>query len=240
MSASRSGKMTKGQLAYARLKERIQAGAFPRDEPITEASVSGLLTVGRGPAREALLRLEAEGLVRSRGPHKTRYVQFVEDLDPDRLRAQLDIREVIDGLAARGAALHLTGAQVRRLRALHAAIADAIRAGDRLARGGATRELFELIRSGCGNPLVGTVLETCEILPIFAREDETDASLWADKDSSDLRVATLAAVVEAIAAHDPDAAEAAMRAALRESARVLLGWLASHGPAGGKGKRSLG
>jgi len=221
-------KPTKGFLAYSRLKAMIRAGQVSAAEPVTEASVSSLLAVGRGPAREALLRLESEGLVRSRGQHKSRYIEYVEDLDPVKLRHQFEAREVLDGLAARGAALHLTGTQVNRLRALHRAMTEACRGGDRLARGRATRDIFELLRTGCGNPLVAAALDACDILPIFAREDETDASLWADKGSADRRVGMLAAVVEAVAAHDPDAAEEAMRAAIRANARVLAAWVGRH------------
>ena len=96
-----------------------------------------MLDVGRGPAREALLRLEAEGLVRSRGPHKTRYVSTSKTWTR-RAPPPVEVREVLDGLAARGAALHLTGAQVNRLRGFYRAMDDAVRAGDRLGRGQAT------------------------------------------------------------------------------------------------------
>ncbi|MEH1129680.1 GntR family transcriptional regulator [Micromonospora sp. CPCC 206061] len=48
-----------------RLREAIFAGAYPPGAQLREVELSGALDVSRGPVREALLRLEGEGLVRS-------------------------------------------------------------------------------------------------------------------------------------------------------------------------------
>src|ERR1044071_10291959 len=97
-------KKTQRQETYARLKAEIDRGTFPVGKRITEAEVSKLLKVGRGPARESILRLETEGIIQSAGPFCCRYVQYIEDHTPEKLRYQLEMREVLDGLAARAAA----------------------------------------------------------------------------------------------------------------------------------------
>src|ERR1051325_4623930 len=111
-------KKTQSQSAYARLKIAIERGTFPVGERITEAKVAKHLKVGRGPARESILRLQAEGLIQSAGPCCCRYVQYVEDHTPEKLQQVFEMREVLDGLAARNAALNMTGHQILRLKSL--------------------------------------------------------------------------------------------------------------------------
>ncbi|MFJ5304328.1 GntR family transcriptional regulator [Streptomyces sp. NPDC088350] len=48
-----------------RIREAIFSGAFAPGAQLREVELSGALDVSRGPVREALLRLEREGLVRS-------------------------------------------------------------------------------------------------------------------------------------------------------------------------------
>ena len=216
-----------GRAAYTALRERICSGEIAGEKPLTEARVSKLLGVGRGPAREALVRLEAEGLVRSRGPHSRRYVRFLylEDMDVEAVTTRFEVRELLDGLAARRAALRLSGSDVLRLRDLCRQFAGAIRRSDRVARGEAARAIFQIIRGGCGNPLILTALEACGIRPVATRGDRVEAEVFRDRNWSARRVADMRAVVAAIAAHDAARAEAAMRAHVRACAAVFCRWL---------------
>ncbi|WP_205215244.1 GntR family transcriptional regulator [Amycolatopsis albispora] len=50
---------------YARIVELFWSGAYPPGTAVTEAALSRELDVSRTPVREALLRLEAEGVLRS-------------------------------------------------------------------------------------------------------------------------------------------------------------------------------
>ena len=59
---------TKASHAYHLLKGLLLKGEFDHGERLTEAKVARKLKFGRGPARESLLRLEAEGLLRSNAP----------------------------------------------------------------------------------------------------------------------------------------------------------------------------
>ncbi|MEV4892600.1 GntR family transcriptional regulator [Nonomuraea sp. NPDC055795] len=52
---------------YRRLRERIVTGGYAAGERLTELSVSAVLEVSRTPVREALRRLEGDGLVRGAG-----------------------------------------------------------------------------------------------------------------------------------------------------------------------------
>ncbi|MEV5830041.1 GntR family transcriptional regulator [Spirillospora sp. NPDC052242] len=55
------------EAVYRRLRELIVAGEYPPGERLTEASVGAALAAGRTPIREALRRLESDGLVRGVG-----------------------------------------------------------------------------------------------------------------------------------------------------------------------------
>lgn len=48
-----------------RIRDAIFSGAYPLGTPLREVELAAALQVSRGPVREALLRLEREGLVRS-------------------------------------------------------------------------------------------------------------------------------------------------------------------------------
>jgi DNA-binding GntR family transcriptional regulator len=221
---------SQAQTTYQRLREKILARQFETGAPITEALVSKLLGVGRGPAREALLRLEAERLIRCDGPHKPRYIQFLEDLDPEDMEHQIEVLGVLSGLAARRAALHLNGHRILRLKELCRDLKAAIKRGDPSARGAADRELFGIIRKECGNPLIVKAIEACAILPVGTREPSTEKELSADRRWISERIAATEATVEAIAAHDPDAAEAAVRGLLRATIEAFNRWISRKKP----------
>jgi DNA-binding GntR family transcriptional regulator len=53
------------EAVYARIVDLISSGEYPPGAALTEASLSRALEVSRTPVREALLRLEAEGVLRS-------------------------------------------------------------------------------------------------------------------------------------------------------------------------------
>ena len=220
--------MSLAQLTTQRLRDKILSRELDPDAPITEARVSELLGVGRGPAREALLRLEAERLIRCDGPHKPRYIQFLEDLDPERVRAQMEIVGVLDGLAARRAALHLTGQRILRLKELVAELKAAIKRKDPTARGAAAREITAILRNESGNPLISRAIEGCGILPVGTRDAKTEEELSADRAWVTTRIALTERAVAAIAAHDPDAAEAAMRDLAQAAAEAFARWRKKH------------
>jgi DNA-binding GntR family transcriptional regulator len=53
------------EAVYARVVDLLASGHYPPGAALTEAALSRALDVSRTPVREALLRLEAEGVVRS-------------------------------------------------------------------------------------------------------------------------------------------------------------------------------
>jgi DNA-binding GntR family transcriptional regulator len=88
------------EAVYARVVELISAGRYPPGAALTEAALSRALRVSRTPVREALLRLQAEGVVQSslaRG-------FTVRPLDRREVTELYPILASLEGLAAQTAA----------------------------------------------------------------------------------------------------------------------------------------
>ena len=85
------------------LREFISGGRIPEGTKLTEREVSRLLGISRAPARDALMALEAEGLVVTRPSGRYVIELGAEDVrDIHALRATLERMAV--GLAAANAA----------------------------------------------------------------------------------------------------------------------------------------
>ena len=91
---------------------RIVSGELSPGAKVTERELAQRYGVNRAPLREALLRLEERRLIERVPFSGTRVFQ-----PSDRMLAELwDIREVLEGLAARRAAETATQAEIEELR----------------------------------------------------------------------------------------------------------------------------
>lgn len=95
----------------ALLQERILSGALPPGHRLRQASLAAEFNVSRTPLREALGRLEEQGLVAN---SPTQGLQVIAP-DSRRLLEAYELREVLDGLSARLAAKRHGPALVRSL-----------------------------------------------------------------------------------------------------------------------------
>ncbi len=90
------------------LRDAIREGRLAPGQRLVVADLTSMLGVSNGPVREAIRRLTGEGLVEI-VPHRGAAVRVFDSAD---LREIFDIREVLEGLAARLAA-ERTGAAGR-------------------------------------------------------------------------------------------------------------------------------
>jgi len=90
----------------AAIRERILGGQLPGGLPLRQARLAAEFGVSRIPVREALSRLEAEGLVR-REHHRG---CVVASLSIDELRESLEIRKILESAALRMATPRMTTA----------------------------------------------------------------------------------------------------------------------------------
>ena len=84
------------------LRDRIYDGQYSPGSPIRQEQLAAELNVSRTPLREALRMLEREGLVQVAPGRGLRVVS----VDLPSLLAAYELREVVDGVAARLAAQH--------------------------------------------------------------------------------------------------------------------------------------
>lgn len=102
------------ELVYRHLRDRILAGHFEYGVRLIESELSQELGVSRTPVREALRKLELEGLVH----YLSRRGVMVTNLALADMEDIYDLREVLEGLAARRAAERRTDAEATEIEAL--------------------------------------------------------------------------------------------------------------------------
>ncbi len=94
-----------GQDVYGKLKQAIVKGDLPPDSRLIESRMANVLGISRTPVREAIHKLEREGLLR----HNPSGGFFVVGLTRSDIEETFGIRSVLEGYAARLAATHHKG-----------------------------------------------------------------------------------------------------------------------------------
>ena len=102
---------------FQRLHDDVVSGVLDPGEPLVEATLARRYGVSRTPVREALNRLEHDGLI-ERGHRSLR----VRTRTPTEILEIYEVRITLEGLAARQAALHRTDLDLHRLRRAHEAM----------------------------------------------------------------------------------------------------------------------
>jgi DNA-binding GntR family transcriptional regulator len=188
--------------AYDDIREAILTGALRPGERIKERDVAAQMGISTTPVKEALRRLEQEGLVVSQ-PRRGAVVGPLVLTAPEEI---LEIRAHLEGLAARFAAERMTAAdkqalsgELDELESLNRETTDS----DTIAS--ATNAFHHSIRDGAGSVFLDRFLDT---LAPFDRTIRVRSTL--DKDEAATDVKEHRAMVEAINDGDGDAAERVM------------------------------
>lgn len=100
--------MRLSEKAYRLIKQKVVTLELPPSAVISEQSLMEELHLGRTPIREALQRLDAEGLVNIVPRRGT----FVSDISITDLQAIFELRTVLEGFCARLAAQRITDDQI--------------------------------------------------------------------------------------------------------------------------------
>lgn len=115
-----------GQELVRALEEEIVSGRIPPETRLVEEEVAQRFGISRSPVREALRRLEQDGLV-FREARRGIWVAPISRADLDEVYS---CRVALEGLAAEQAALHRTESHIAALRAAFGAMDRAHAAGD--------------------------------------------------------------------------------------------------------------
>jgi DNA-binding GntR family transcriptional regulator len=193
------------QQAFDRIERAILAGDLSPGDTVAEASLARRLGISRGPLREALVKLEGLGLVTKTANQRPR----ITALSRDELMDLLVFREAIEGMAARHAAMNATATDIDRMDKLltrHEQDPD-IKAGRVYQQGSGDLDYHLQIARASRNARLHAVLDgpLYSILQLYRRRysGASGRTLQA--------LAEHRAILEAIRARDPDAAETRMR-----------------------------
>lgn len=118
MTTQEAQELSQGELAYARLLEAIRAGDFQPGDRLREVDVATRLTLSRTPVREALRKLESDGIVE----HRPRIGAVVRKLSMPEVVELYEMRLVLERTAAEMAAKHANAAEIDTLEDLSAQI----------------------------------------------------------------------------------------------------------------------
>jgi DNA-binding GntR family transcriptional regulator len=202
-----------GQDTYARLKEAIRDGTFKVGERLTELEIADRLKVSRTPVREAMHRLEADGLL----SYEPRRGVTVTRPDHQMIVELYVMREALEGTAAALAAQHASSIEVAALAELIQREAEHLGDGAELSR--INQQVHRLLYFAAHNRYLlrslSALADTMTLLPTMLG----DAERAKESHTEHLRL------LAAIQARDPAAAEAAARAHLRSAQRHRVSWL---------------
>lgn len=113
------------EVVYDKLKTAILSGAFEDGERLVEHDIAEQLQVSRTPVREALRRLESEGILEA----LPKQGLVVKDYSDDEIREIYLIREALESLAAEYAAKNATDDDIAELECLVEKMDDAMKSG---------------------------------------------------------------------------------------------------------------
>ncbi|OVZ64979.1 GntR family transcriptional regulator [Pigmentiphaga sp. NML080357] len=120
---------SRGEQAYQYVRTAIRSGELAPGTRLREIELAELLGLSRTPVREALSRLESEGLVVNESGRGL----VVTELDQSMINELYVMREVLEGTAARLAARHASDVEISALREIADRDAQLLEQPDQLA-----------------------------------------------------------------------------------------------------------
>ncbi|HMQ93295.1 MAG TPA: GntR family transcriptional regulator [Amaricoccus sp.] len=197
---------------YDLLRDAIIQLKLRPGNPLSETELARQLKVSRQPVREAFIKLAEAGLVEVR-PQRGTYVLLISRRDVDNARF---IREAIEVAFVRKAAAEASDALVDELKQLILRQAAARDRSDHVAFLELDEEFHQAIARGAGCETAWKLLETLK-----AQMDRVRFLSFAEATPIDTLIGQHEAIASAIAARDPERAEAAMRVHLGELLKSL-------------------
>ncbi|WP_436756694.1 GntR family transcriptional regulator [Streptosporangium sp. V21-05] len=162
---------TRADLAYQTLREAIGTGTLRPGQKVTERGLAERLMVSPTPVREALLRLEHDGLIQRTGPRTVVVADIAERAIDDLAEVEIGLR----GLVARFAARNATPEQLDALDAILDAADDLLivsvtrhRNGENVDRHVTAlldrmQEFNEAVNACAANPVLIRLLEQSQV-----------------------------------------------------------------------------
>ncbi len=157
---------TKQERVYRAIRERILSGAYGPGYRVVIDALADEFEVSALPVREAIRRVEAEGLI----IYRPNAGAQVAPADPGVFDEEMTVLALLEGYATALAAPLLGAEEIARLREINAEMERAIDRLDSLSFGRLNQELHGMITEHCPNPaLVGMLRDVARRLDAIRR-----------------------------------------------------------------------
>lgn len=201
-----------GATVYGHLRNAILGGDYDVRTHISDIAIAKELHVSRTPVREALARLEEEGLISRGGPRRL----VVSSITPEEVAHIYPIVAVLEGLAGYLATPQVTAADLRELRTLDARMQAAAKAFDVPTFFKANAAFHEVFIRRATNPRlekeIGKFRLLMRRLRVFLMKIPGRMTMSAEEH---------AAIIQAFAARDAQQAETAIRRHITSAEQAL-------------------
>jgi DNA-binding GntR family transcriptional regulator len=198
--------------AYLRVRNLIYSGELMPNERLVEADLAERLQVSRAKVRAALLRLGQDGVV-ILTPHRGARVRVVTDAEAVEI---LQARAVLEALTAREAARRANAKEIAAIRRILAGMSRRMDEGDLLGYSEGNATLHAAIIEAARHETAARLIRGLRAQLV---RFQFRTILVPGRAAHSLAEHT--AIVDAIAAHDGEAAEKAMRAHLGQVESAL-------------------
>lgn len=212
------------ELVLEHLRDAIVDGTLKQGTVLRTADLAEELGVSRMPVREALHRLEAEGLVTTQ-PYRG---AMVTPLSTERVRNAYELLSVIEALSAREAAKCITDQQLGELDEMLEQMDNIRLSGDTIAYSAANRQFHSLIYDLYSNERAHEIMSDLWNYVYRLRRTYPQAPERMAQGMQQHRD-----LVEALRARDPLKAEQIVRTHVEQSLEKLLIKIANNPDKGG-------
>ena len=199
-----------GDAVFSALRQGLRSGVFQPGDRLREEEIGEHFSVSRTPVREALRRLLERRLLEASGGRGL----MIRRLDRGEVFELYQMREIMEGTAARFAAENATPAEIMLLESLQMDF-EAARDPSNWAR---VNKLFH-------DAIAGAVRNRYFHGPLEELQDSLallGPTTFAVEGRPEAAIAEHRAILDAISIHDPDAAEKAAREHIRSALAIRL------------------
>ena len=221
--SQRTPRRALGAEVYDTLRAALVDGRFAPGEPLSEPQIAEMLETSRSPVREAISRLETEGLIERTATGRLR----AAPLDRGELEQLYVLRATIEGLAARLATPRMTMQDLDAMAATIERMETLAGAGDVPGSLEAGAAFHEMIQTRSQNAPLAETIEAVRLRIVRYR------SIIAAARPREMRASEHRAVLQAMRDHDPMRAEQEMKRHVEASAQSILRSMRDAGAEGG-------
>lgn len=208
---------TKNEILYNELKERILDGSFHSGERMVVANIAKEFQVSPMPVREAFQRLQQDGLIEI-VPHVGAHVKAI---DLKTFQEIIYIRNELEPIAARLAALNMPESQIDLLLSLTEEMEKCVQAGDPRYYTQLNLRFHGCIYANCGNATLYELIQS-----LRAKTERSKSIFMRDHERMAISTKDHKEIAECLRKRDPEAAYNSFRRHKQAGFEIIVKMLA--------------